>query len=246
MTDMSGSLEDLILAKLTALDLRNDEDTVVFVRELVEESNFEQEDRKSAILGMLELDEEDGSSSFSLSRAEWGVGADQTSSSAVEELLEETQAYQDTVEARRAEEEEAARAAAEPEEKDAPKLSKEELEERRKADLLRQYGQVADETDADRIAREEAERGPDKAYRDLSQLKKKQRKKALDGVDLLAMPNLNAQHVKDRQAAAKSASAAQAHAKREKDKADLAKQKQDAAKKLADKQKKAQKGERRA
>ncbi|GAA5936204.1 hypothetical protein JCM10213_004709 [Rhodosporidiobolus nylandii] len=229
MTDMSGSLEDLILAKLTALDLRNDEDTVVFVRELVEESNFEQEDRKSAILGMLELDEED-----------------ETSSSAVEELLEETQAYQDTVEARRAEEEEAARAAAEPEEKDAPKLSKEELEERRKADLLRQYGQVADETDADRIAREEAERGPDKAYRDLSQLKKKQRKKALDGVDLLAMPNLNAQHVKDRQAAAKSASAAQAHAKREKDKADLAKQKQDAAKKLADKQKKAQKGERRA
>jgi hypothetical protein len=58
---MSDPLEDLISSSLTRLSLRNDEDVVAFVKELTEEESFEPEDRKSAILGMLELDEEDGS-----------------------------------------------------------------------------------------------------------------------------------------------------------------------------------------
>lgn len=61
---MSDPLEDLITASLSRLSLRNDEDVVAFVKELTEEESFEPEDRKSAILGMLELDEDDGSSFF--------------------------------------------------------------------------------------------------------------------------------------------------------------------------------------
>ncbi|GAA5974383.1 hypothetical protein JCM11641_005249 [Rhodosporidiobolus odoratus] len=231
--DLSIPLEELILTKLTALDLRNDEDVVNFAKEVVEETAFEQEDRKSAILGMLEIDEDD-----------------EKGSAAVEELLEETQAYQDTVEARRLAEEHEAKEKAEAEAaavqgKSSKVLSPEE-EERRKAALLRQYGRVEEESDADRIAREEAERPPDKALLDPSQMNKKQRKKALNGVDLLALPNMNKAHVAAKQQASRSSDAAKAQAKREKDKADLKKQKDDAAKKLADKQKRAQKGERRA
>jgi hypothetical protein len=107
---------------------------------------------------------------------------------------------------------------------------------------------------------------PDKALVDPSKLSKKQRKKAFDGVDLLALPNMNKAHVKNAEQARRNQDAAKSQAKKEKDKADRKKQlfvffslsfalvradlglssRDDAAKKLADKQKKAQKVERKA
>lgn len=51
-----------------------------------------------------------------------------------------------------------------------------------------QYGYLEEETEADRLAREEAERAPDKALKDPSQMSKKQRKKALEGVGALESP----------------------------------------------------------
>lgn len=59
--DLSIPLDQLIAAKLGSLSLKDDEDTVAFVKDLVEEDSFEPEDRKSAILGLLEADE-DGAS----------------------------------------------------------------------------------------------------------------------------------------------------------------------------------------
>jgi len=57
--DLSVPLDQLIASKLGSLSLRDDEETVTFVQGLVEEDSFEPEDRKSAILGLLEA-EEDG------------------------------------------------------------------------------------------------------------------------------------------------------------------------------------------
>ncbi|GAA5918811.1 hypothetical protein JCM6882_006355 [Rhodosporidiobolus microsporus] len=224
--DLAVPLEDLITSALDRLSLRNEEDVVSFVAELVREDSFEQEDRKSAILGMLEIDEDDDSAGR------------------VDELLEETGAYQEAVEAKRRAEEEEKAAKEKPAEDEAKKVWTPEDEAKRRAALLQQYGRIEDENDADRAAREEAERPPDKALLDPSQMSKKQRKKAFDGVDLLALPNMNKAHVTAKQQQQRSADAAKAQAKREKDKADLKKQKDDAAKKLADKQKKAQKQER--
>ncbi|GAA5873365.1 hypothetical protein JCM8547_007078 [Rhodosporidiobolus lusitaniae] len=223
----SPSLDLLIAGALTRLSLRDDDETLLFVKELVEEASFANEDRKSAILGMLELDEDD-----------------EASSAKIDELLKETSAYQEAVEAKRRAEEEEAKARAKPVEEEKKKVLTPEEEERRKAELLRQYGRIEEETEADRLAREEADRQPDKAFKDVTGLSKKQRKKALDGVDLLAMPNLNKTHVQEKQKAQREASAAAAAAKRDKDKADRKKQLDDAAKKLADKQKRAQKVER--
>ncbi|GAA6017297.1 hypothetical protein JCM10207_003684 [Rhodosporidiobolus poonsookiae] len=227
MASPADSLDALILSQLSLLSLRSDPDTLDFIRGVVEESSFEPEDRKSAILGLLELDE-----------------SDEEQAGKVEQLLEETQAYQDTMEARRAEEEAAEAAANAPHRGKKPLTPEEEAQ--RKADLIRQYGRIEEESDADRLAREKAERPTGKALLDPSSMNKKQRKKALDGVDLLALPNLNKHHVQEKARQQKASSSAAAQAKREKDKADLKKQKDDAAKKLADKQKKAQKGERRA
>lgn len=50
---------------------------------------------------------------------------------------------------------------------------------------LQQYGYLEEETEADRIAREESERAPEKALKDPSQMSKKQRKKAFEGVGKL-------------------------------------------------------------
>ncbi|GAA5828006.1 hypothetical protein JCM11251_005688 [Rhodosporidiobolus azoricus] len=224
--DLAEPLEDLIISALNRLSLRSDEDVVSFVAELAREESFEQEDRKSAILGMLEMDEDD------------------EAAVKVDELLEETGAYQEAVEAKRRAEEEEKAAAEKPAEDATRKTWTPEDEAKRRAALLQQYGRVEEETEADRTAREEAERPPDKALLDPSQMSKKQRKKAFDGVDLLALPNMNKAHVAAKQQQQRSADAAKAQAKREKDKADLAKQKADAAKKLADKQKRAQKQER--
>lgn len=90
--DLSVPLNELISTKLGALSLRDDEEMVDFVKGLVEEESFEPEvcprlcgwpglqltlcdpqDRKSAILGMLEADEEDGSFSSSLLSSRSGV-----------------------------------------------------------------------------------------------------------------------------------------------------------------------------
>ncbi|CEQ38621.1 SPOSA6832_00065, partial [Sporobolomyces salmonicolor] len=264
--DLSIPLEELIVTKLAALGLKSDEDTAEFVKGIVEEESFEPEDRKSAIMGMLEADEED-----------------EATAQAVDSLLEETSAYQEAAAAERRAAEEAKAPPPKASEEKAKKVLTPEEEEKRKADLLRarsfllalsfrttayQYGVIEDETEADRLAREEAVRPPDKALMDPSKLSKKQRKKALDGVDLLALPNMNKTHVQQQERERRNADAgksspscfrlvalhdcrslilaAKAQAKREKDKADLKKQKEDAAKKLADKQKRAQKGERKA
>ncbi|GAA6059864.1 hypothetical protein JCM10212_007069 [Sporobolomyces blumeae] len=223
------SLDELILAKLSELNLRSDEETTEFIKGLVEEESFEQEDRKSAILGMLEVDEED-----------------EAASTAVDALLEATSEHQEEIAAERRAAEAAKAASTKPREEDkVKKVLTPEEEEKRKADLIRQYGRIEEETEADRLAREEAERVPDKALIDPSKLSKKQRKKAFDGVDLLALPNMNSAHVAAKERERRNQDAAKSQAKREKDKADLKKQKDDAAKKLADKQKKAQKVERR-
>lgn len=52
---------------------------------------------------------------------------------------------------------------------------------------LQAYGYMEEETEAERLEREEAERQmqPDKAYKDPSQMSRKQRKKALEGVGAL-------------------------------------------------------------
>ncbi|GAA5992705.1 hypothetical protein JCM5350_004285 [Sporobolomyces pararoseus] len=216
------TLGELILSQLSSLSLKSDEETVEFVQGLVEEESFLPGDRKSAILGMLEMDEED-----------------ESSSKAVDTLLEATQAHQDEVAARRRAEEEA-NAPPKPESEPVKKVLTPEEEERRKAEFIRQYGQIAegDEGDDEDI--------PEKALVDPSKLSKKQRKKAFDGVDLLALPNMNKAHVQKAERDRRNQDAAKSQAKREKDKADLKKQKDDAAKKLADKQKKAQKVERKA
>ncbi|POY70503.1 hypothetical protein BMF94_6417 [Rhodotorula taiwanensis] len=229
-----AELQELIATQLSALSLRNDDETVEFIVGLVEEESFEPEDRRSAILGMLEADEDDD-----------------TTTSSVDKLLEEASAHQEKVLAERRAEEEAAAAAAaaaaggkytKPEGK---KLSPAD-EAKRKADLLKQYGYLEEETEADRIAREESERAPEKALKDPSQMSKKQRKKAFEGVDLLALPNMNKAHVDaaDKQRRAASASAAQA--KKARDEADRKKQKDDEKRKLEEKRKKAAKVERKA
>ncbi|GAA5962955.1 hypothetical protein JCM3765_006727 [Sporobolomyces pararoseus] len=217
------TLGELILSQLSSLSLKSDEETVEFVQGLVEEESFLPEDRKSAIFGMLELDEED-----------------ESSSKAIDTLLEATQAHQDEVEARRKAEAEANAPPKPAENEPAKKVLTPEEEERRKAEFIRQYGQIAegDEEDDEEI--------PEKALVDPSKLSKKQRKKAFDGVDLLALPNMNKAHVQKAERDRRNQDAAKSQAKREKDKADLKKQKEDAAKKLADKQKKAQKVERKA
>ncbi|GAA5969735.1 hypothetical protein JCM21900_006167 [Sporobolomyces salmonicolor] len=227
--DLSIPLDELIVTKLAALGLKSDEDTAEFVKGIVEEESFEPEDRKSAIMGMLEADEED-----------------EATAQAVNSLLEETSAYQEAAAAERRAAEEAKAPSPKASEEKAKKVLTPEEEEKRKADLLRQYGVIEDETEVDRLVREEAARPPDKALMDPSKLSKKQRKKALDGVDLLALPNMNKTHVQQQERERRNADATKAQAKREKDKADLKKQKEDAAKKLADKQKRAQKGERKA
>ncbi|GAA5848637.1 hypothetical protein JCM3766R1_004910 [Sporobolomyces carnicolor] len=216
------SLTELIVSQLTELNLKSDEETIEFVQGLVEEESFLPEDRKSAILGMLEMDEED-----------------ETGSSAIDSLLDATQAYQDEVAARRKAEEEAKAPPKDTESEPVKKALTPEEEERRKAEFIRQYGQVEE-------GEEEDEAIPDKALIDPSKLSKKQRKKAFDGVDLLALPNMNKAHVQKAERDRRNQDAAKSQAKREKDKADLRKQKEDAAKKLADKQKKAQKVERKA
>ncbi|GAA5908936.1 uncharacterized protein JCM6883_002558 [Sporobolomyces salmoneus] len=216
------SLEELIVSQLDSLKLKSDPETVEFVQGLVEEESFLPEDRKSAICGMLEIDEED-----------------EASSSSIDSLLEATQAYQDEVAAQRKAEEEA-KAPPKPEDEKTQKVLTPEEEERRKAEFIRQYGQIAEEDEDD------GEAIPDKALVDPSKLSKKQRKKAFDGVDLLALPNMNKTHVQKAERDRRNQDAAKSQAKREKDKADLKKQKDDAAKKLADKQKKAQKVERKA
>ncbi|BGP52540.1 hypothetical protein JCM8202v2_000095 [Rhodotorula sphaerocarpa] len=251
----TAPLPELIATQLSALSLRNDEETVEFVVGLVEEESFEPEDHKSAILGMLEADE-----------------SDEATSSAVDQLLAETTEYQDKIIAQRRAEEEAAAAAAaaaagerSPEE---TKLSPAD-EAKRKADLLKvrsprslfsvrqclealklvvlqQYGYLEEETEADRLAREEAERAPDKALKDPSQMSKKQRKKALEGVDLLALPNLNKVHVDANERQRRAASASAAQVKKARDEADRKKQQDDAKRKLEEKRKRAQKVERKA
>ncbi|BGP36180.1 hypothetical protein JCM10450v2_000078 [Rhodotorula kratochvilovae] len=227
--DLSVSLDQLIATKLGSLSLRDDEDTVDFVRGLVEEDSFEPEDRKSAILGMLEADEED-----------------EMTAQAVDALLEETTAYQDAVAERRRAEEEANSPPPPKEEKEPAKKLTPEQEARRKAEFLKQYGYVEDETEAEKQARIEAEQSqvPSKAFVDPRTLSKKQRKKALDGVDLLALPNLNKHHVSEAERKKRTDASNAAQAKRERDLADRKKQKDDAAKKLEDKRKKAQKVER--
>ncbi|GAA5923786.1 uncharacterized protein JCM15063_003765 [Sporobolomyces koalae] len=215
------TLEDLIVSQLNALNLKSDDETTEFVKGLVEEESFEQEDRKSAIMGMLEVDEDD-----------------ETTSSALDTLLEATQVHQASLAARRQAEEEA-KAPPKPEEKTKKNLTPEE-EERRKAEFIRQYGRIEEGGDEDEDVI------PDKALIDPSKLSKKQRKKAFDGVDLLALPNMNKTHVQNAERERRNQDAAKSQAKREKDKFDLKKQKDDAAKKLADKQKKAQKVERKA
>ncbi|PRQ77260.1 hypothetical protein AAT19DRAFT_12678 [Rhodotorula toruloides] len=192
--DLFVPLDELISTKLGALSLRDDEEMVDFVKGLVEEESFEPEDRKSAILGMLEADEED-----------------ETTSNAVDELLGETTAYQDAVAAKRREEEEA-KAPAKEEEKAKKPLTPEE-EAKRKAELLKAYGYMEEETEAERLEREEAERQmqPDKAYKDPSQMSRKQRKKALEGVDLLALPNLNKHHVQEQERQRREASSSTWH-----------------------------------
>ncbi|TKA56457.1 hypothetical protein B0A53_02028 [Rhodotorula sp. CCFEE 5036] len=231
------SLQELVAEQLGALSLRDDPDTVEFVVGLVEEESFEAEDRRSAILGMLEAEDDDV-----------------TTADAVDKLLEETSVYQDKVLAARraAEEAEAAAAAAAAEEaaqSAGNKLSPAD-EAKRKAELLKashpQYGYLEEETEADRLAREEAERAPDKALLDPRQMSKKQRKKALEGVDLLALPNLNKAHVDAAEKQRRAASASAAQAKKARDEADRKKQKDDEKRKLEEKRKKAQKVERKA
>ncbi|GJN91955.1 hypothetical protein Rhopal_004983-T1 [Rhodotorula paludigena] len=237
--DLSVPLEQLIAAKLGSLSLRDDEETVEFVRGLVEEDSFEPEDRKSAILGMLELDEEDARISLTKFRAE-------SASQSIDALLDDTSAYQEAVaERERAEQEAKSHTPPEAEEKPKKPLTAEE-EARRKADLLKRYGDLEDETEAERQAREEEELSnlSSKALKDPSQMSRKQRKKAFDGVDLLALPNLNKHHVQEAERQKRTASAGAAQAKREKDLADRKKQKDDAAKKLEEKRKRAQKVER--
>ncbi|KAG0664040.1 hypothetical protein C6P46_001900 [Rhodotorula mucilaginosa] len=177
-----------------------------------------------------------------------------TTADAVDKLLEETSVYQDKVLAARraAEEAEAAAAAAAAEEaaqSAGNKLSPAD-EAKRKAELLKashpQYGYLEEETEADRLAREEAERAPDKALLDPRQMSKKQRKKALEGVDLLALPNLNKAHVDAAEKQRRAASASAAQAKKARDEADRKKQKDDEKRKLEEKRKKAQKVERKA
>lgn len=227
------SLQELVAEQLGALSLRDDPDTVEFVVGLVEEESFESEDRRSAILGILEAEDDD-----------------MTTADAVDKLLEETSRYRDKVLAARraAEEAEAAAAAAAAEE--AAQLAGHKLspadEAKRKAELLKQYGYLEEETEADRLAREEAERAPDKALQDPRQMSKKQRKKALEGVDLLALPNLNKAHVDAAEKQRRAASASAAQAKKARDEADRKKQKDDEKRKLEEKRKKAQKVERKA
>ncbi|BGP21167.1 hypothetical protein Rt10032_c19g6153 [Rhodotorula toruloides] len=226
--DLSVPLDELIETKLGALSLRDDDEMVNFVKGLVEEESFEPEDRKSAILGMLEADEED-----------------ETTSSAVDELLGETTGYQDAVAARRRAEA-AAKAPVKAAVEKAKKPLTAEEEAVRKAELLKTYGYMAEETEGERLEREEAERQAqsDKAYKDPSQMSRKQRKKALEGVDLLALPNLNQHHVQEQERQRREASSKAAQAKKAKDDADRRKQKEDAAKKLEEKRKRAQKVER--
>ncbi|KAK4705256.1 hypothetical protein P7C70_g947, partial [Phenoliferia sp. Uapishka_3] len=239
---LPASLEDLITAKLTSLSLQNDPSTVEFVLGIVEEDSFETEDKKSAILGLLEAEE------------------DQTVGAAVDDLLVEAQNYRDEQEAKELEAE-ALRAEAKArglarrtfrtvssavEILNAKKVLTPEEEEARKANLLKSYGYLEEETEEERQERMEADKVPSAVYVDPKLQTKKARKKAEAGVDLLMAPNLNAARVKGAELQRRAEEASKAAAKKNRDDGDRKKQKDDAAKKAEDKKKKAAKVERRA
>ncbi|KAL8286276.1 hypothetical protein RQP46_004764 [Phenoliferia psychrophenolica] len=224
------SLEELITAKLASLSLVHDAPTVEFVLQLVEEDSFETEDKKSAILGLLEADEDEA------------VGVK------VDELLEEAQDYRDQAEEKEREaEQQRAEAKAKAEEAlNAKKVLTPEEEQARKDKLLSSYGYLEEETEEERRERMEADQVPGAVYDDPKQQSKKARKKAEAGVDLLMAPNLNAARVKGAEIHRRAEDAAKAAAKKQRDDGDRKKQKDDATKKAEDKKKKAAKVERRA
>ncbi|ORY90266.1 hypothetical protein BCR35DRAFT_323713 [Leucosporidium creatinivorum] len=227
---MAASLEDIISAKLAAMGLDN-EDNTTFILGIIEEDSFEPEDKKSAILGMLEAEEDEA------------VGQ------SIDELLEQTSTHREAVLAKEREEEEL-RLAAE-KEKEAAKTGKKVLtpeeEAARKAELLKTYGYIEEE-EQERAEQEKKQAESDAPFVDPRTLSKKARKKAEAGIDIYMQPNMNASNVKNAEAQKRKDDSMKAAAKREKDKNDLKKQnflcRDDAAKKLADKQKKAQKVER--
>ncbi|KAM0755623.1 hypothetical protein T439DRAFT_351390 [Meredithblackwellia eburnea MCA 4105] len=238
-SQLPASLEDLIASKLQSLSLSHDEATVEFVVGIVQEETFERDDKKSAILGMLDADE-----------------SDDVTDAAVGQLLEATQDYQDQVaqKARLKEEEEAEAKAKDAKASVPKKVLTPEEEAARKAEFLKvrgstsqSYGYLEEETEAERQERAEAEAVPTSVYVDPKLLTKKARKKqeARDGFDLMA-PNLNAARVRGAEQHRKEESSKAAAAKKAKDEADRKKQKEDAARKAEEKKKKAAKVERRA
>lgn len=60
MESLPNSLQEFILQKLSSLSLASDESNADFIEGIINEDSFEPEDKRSAILGILELDEGDG------------------------------------------------------------------------------------------------------------------------------------------------------------------------------------------
>lgn len=60
MDSLPTSLQEFILQKLSSLSLASDESNADFIEGIINEDSFEPEDKRSAILSILELDEGDG------------------------------------------------------------------------------------------------------------------------------------------------------------------------------------------
>ncbi|KAM0793733.1 hypothetical protein ACM66B_001155 [Microbotryomycetes sp. NB124-2] len=234
-----GSIEDFVATKLKQLGLRDDEETCSFVTGIVQEDSFEPEDKKIAILGMLEAED------------------DEATEASVEQLVQEagTLRAQQLEQERIQEEERRAQARDKESAAPTPTVLTPEQEAARRAELVKTYGFVEEEDEEARLLQQAqadsdnpalALLSGDKPFVDPRYLSRKQKKKAEQGVDILMQPNLNAAIVKAAEQHKRREAAAGAAAKKDKDKADMKKQKEDAARKLAEKQKKAQKGERRA
>ncbi|KAI5474489.1 hypothetical protein MNV49_003212 [Pseudohyphozyma bogoriensis] len=235
---LPATLEDFITTQLAAFGFTDEGGSAGMIAGILEEESFEPEDKKLAILGALDLEEGD------------------EKEAQVDQLITEAEDYREKEAARllEAEELKAALKAKEAEEAAANKGKKvltPEEEAQRKADLLKNFGYVEEEDEAEMAAKAEANKSPSAVYVDPKTQTKKARKKAdaknaAAGVDMLMQPNLNSAMVRGAELHRRQEDAARNSAKREKDKADLKKQKEDAAKKAEEKKKKAAKVERKA
>jgi len=135
---MGTIMDELIARKLATLGFAEDESQVGFIRGVIEEDMLESEDKKEAIVGILEPPED--------------ADADKIAIGVEELLVESKQLQAEEEERRRLEEEERKREAAKSPEKKTETLSPEELA-RRKEELIREYGLIEEEAEKELAAR---------------------------------------------------------------------------------------------